>query len=166
MRKLLCILLALALALPLLGCQQEEDLESPVKFYYRQGDIQYGAADGVIAHELREAAGHEDNVPYLLSLYLKGPKSGNLNRTFPKGVTLISFEADEYSANIVLSDFFSVLTGQDLSLACACLTLTVSGLTGVHELTVRTESTLLDGNESITMNRSHIVLFDDSTELS
>ena len=35
-------------------------------------------------------------------------------------------------------------------------------MTGVRTVTIRTESQLLDGNKSITMNRDHILLLDST----
>ena len=48
-----------------------------------------------------------------------------MNRTFPKGVELVKFSLEGGCAYITVSDFFSTLTGINLQLACACLTLTV-----------------------------------------
>ena len=61
---------------------------------------------------------------------------------------------------IVLSDFFSALTGMDLTLACACLTLTACELTGAKGITVSTETTLLDGNRSVSMTVEEVLLLD------
>lgn len=162
MKRMLCILLTAAMLLGICGCTgPNEDIKEPVSFYYcREVDkVTYGASDGVVVREIREGSGMEDPAE-ILSLYLKGPQSDGLNRTFPKGVTLVSFTAEDKTAVIVLSDFFSALTGMDLTLACACLTLTVCELTGAEGITVTTETTLLDGNRSISMTTADILLLD------
>ncbi len=53
-------------------------MKNPVTFYYPRREYQYGAEDGVISSEQREASGHADDLHYLLSLYLIGPSSDEL----------------------------------------------------------------------------------------
>ena len=161
MKRILCILLAAVILTSICGCRNREDnIKDPVSFYYcRELDkVTYGADDSVVAREIRDSSGMED--AELLALYLRGPQTEGLNRTFPKGVALISFAVEDGTAVIVLSDFFSALTGIDLTLACACLVLTVNALTGTDAITVTTETTLLDGNRSISMTVEDVLLLD------
>ena len=165
MKRILCLFLVCALCLPLLGCKPKtEDIEDPVNFYYRRSadTITFGKADGVITSEQREAAGHRDDPAYLINLYLKGPAGTGMNRTFPKGVELVKFSLEGGCAYITVSDFFSTLTGINLALACACLTLTVCELTGAKQLTVSTSNTLLDGNRTVTMTPEDLLFLDEN----
>lgn len=161
MKRLICLILATLLLLGSTGCNSRKDeIKEPVNFYYcREMDkVVYGTDDGVVAREIREGSGMETDK--LLSLYLKGPQTEGLNRTFPKGVSLISLTIENDTAVIVLSDFFSALTGIDLTIGCACLTLTVCELTGAKGITVSTETTLLDGNRSVSMTVEEVLLLD------
>lgn len=161
MKKLLCILLALCL-LPLLGCAQPEDpIENPVFFYYRQKALSYDDENSVITKELRDAGARQDDISYLLEQYLQGPESETLLATFPRG-SQISFQVLENTAVIVVNDKFATLTGIDLSLACACLTLTVCELTDTEYALIQGQDVLLDGNHSIYMSRNSILLLDNS----
>lgn len=161
MKKLLCILLALCL-LPLLGCVQPEDpIENPVFFYYRQKALTYDNENSVITKELRDAGRRTDDISYLLEQYLQGPESETLLATFPRG-SQVSFQVLENTAVIVVNDKFATLTGIDLSLACACLTLTVCELTGTEHTLIQGQDVLLDGNQSIYMSKSSILLLDSS----
>lgn len=160
MKRVFCIFLSLFLLLPMASCAlQDRDLQEPVSFYYRKKDPAH--SDAAISKELAEAAEHREDYDYLLSKYLKGPTSDVLQRTFPSGISVIDLEIDGTAAALVLSDFFSTLSGLDLTLACACLTLTVCELTGTEQLTIRTQTTLLDGSKAITMALKDIVLLDD-----
>lgn len=160
MKRFFCILLVFLLLLPLAACnQQEADIQDPVNFYYRKQDPAH--SDAAISRELGEAYGHREDYPYLIDQYLKGPTDEVLQRTFPTGISVVDLKIEGRSATLMLSDFFSTLSGLDLTLACACLTLTVCELTGTEQLTVRTQTTLLDGNKSITMAVKDIVLLDD-----
>lgn len=160
MKRVLCIVLAILLLLPLVACgQQKADIHDPVNFYYRKKNPSH--SDAAISKELGESEGHQEDYTYLIDQYLKGPTDEILQRTFPSGIFVVDLTIEDKAATVVLSDFFSTLSGLDLTLACACLTLTVCELTGTEQLTVRTHSTLLDGNKSITMARKDIVLLDD-----
>lgn len=161
MKKMLCILLALCL-LPLFGCAQPEDpIENPVFFYYRQKTLTYDNENSVITKELRDAGRRADDTSYLLEQYLRGPQSETLLRTFPRG-SRITLQVQEDTAVIVVNSNFATLTGIDLTLACACLTLTVCELTGTEHALIQGQDVLLDGNQSIAMSRSSILLLDSS----
>ena len=59
MKRFFCLLLCLCLFLP--GCSGEL-MKNPVTFYYPRREYQYGAEDGVISSEQREASGHADDL--------------------------------------------------------------------------------------------------------
>ena len=161
MKKLLCILLALCM-LPLFGCAQPEDpIENPVFFYYRQKTLTYDNEDSVITKELRDAGDRKDDISYLLGQYLQGPESQTLMQTFPQG-SRVSFQVQENTVVIFVNHKFAALTGIDLTLACACLTLTLCELTGTEHALFQAQDILLDGNQNIYMSRSNILLLDSS----
>lgn len=160
MKRVLCIILVVLLLLPLVACShQKADIQDPVNFYYRKKDP--ANSDAAISKERGEAQGHREDYSYLIGQYLKGPTDEILQRTFPSGISVVDLKIDGKTATLVLSDFFSTLSGLDLTLACACLTLTVCELTGTEQLTIRTQSTLLDGNKTVIMAVEDIVLLDD-----
>ena len=161
MKRVFCILLLVLLFLA--GCDsQEEVFVDPVNFYYPKADVTYFSAEGVISREIREAEGHRQDYEYLLGLYLRGPESRELNHVFPQNAALIRLEISNNIATVILNDATARLTGLDLTIACACLTATVCDMTGVQTVTIRTDTQLLDGNKSITMNRDQVLLLDNS----
>ncbi len=163
MRKLICLLLLVSMALPLWGCaSQEPPIEYPVTFYYRRSSLTYGKADSVIAPETRDAGNHNGDYTALIAMYLQGPADSALHRTFPGDVTVISLEVTGTSAAVQLSDEFSALSGLDLSIACACLTKTVCTMTGAERVSIYAENALLDGNKIISMTQNSLLLLDDS----
>ena len=163
MKRTVCFLLLISLALCLCACvKQDEQLHDPVRFYYPRVKPTYGKSDSVIAWEDREAEGFTENYLYLLRQYLKGPESDALARTFPRSVVMKDIKISGSTAYVLLNEHAASLTGLDLTMACACLTATVTELTGVQRVTVRAEGALLDGNSSITMDRDHILLLDES----
>lgn len=164
MKKLLCVILPLILLLSLAACSTSEgSIKDPVHFYYCQLEMSYGTEPGVIDKEVRDAQGLRQDYAYLLSLYLKGPKSYSLYSPFPTNTSLKYLSLDNGTASIQLGSSFAVLTGLDLTLACACITMTVCEMTGAQQVTISAADALLDGNSSITMSPEDILLLDSSS---
>ncbi len=164
MKRMIAILLSISMILPLLGCTQEEEIQKPVTFYYRRADIAYGGSDGVVATEQRESLGHEDDIPYLMSMYLAGPQSYKLLQTFPPDLFIVSIHYVDDFAKIVFSFHLSELSGIDLTVACACITMTMIELTGVESVQISAASALLDDYQTITMDKDCLLLLDSSAK--
>ncbi len=168
MKRMIAIAL-LFLALPCLcACSQEKDLVYPISYHYLRaplpnGQIEHGSADSLIGTEIREGDGYQQNPSLLLDVYLHGPLDRNFRTPFPVGTALRQLTVQDAKATVVLSQQFANLTGVDLSLACGCLTLTVMDLTGAESVTIISHGALLDGKESITMDRTNLILVDNTT---
>lgn len=146
MKRLTAIVL---LCLVLAGCGGGERLRDPVTFYYLRTDYQRDMSSP-IGSEQREASGHRQEVGYLLALYLMGPSQEELCSPLPEGTQVQSIELTEGGILLTLSDTSETMTETEYSLACACLTLTVSELTGKEAVTV------VSGSRSVTMTREAI----------
>ena len=159
MKRLVSLLLIIALCLPLCACTSP----NTVTYYFLREpeEYQYGVADGVMVGESREAAGHVDDLRYLLILYLHGPVSDNLSSPFPAGTKLVELTREDDSLTVQLTSMFTVLEGTDLTLACACLARTCFALTDVQSVTI-----LAMGREtvSMTMERDNLLLVDESPQ--
>ncbi len=161
MKKGILIILCLLLLLP--GCQkQEETLQTPVPYFYLRREITYSNADGVLASEHREAAGHEQDYEYLLSQYLTGPKSQELYTLIPANTRLCSFAIQGESATVILSDQFADSTGINLTLNCACITKTCMALTGAKQVKIQCETATLGDTGSIVMDENTLILLDET----
>ena len=154
MKRFLCLLLCLCLFLP--GCSGEL-MKNPVTFYYPRREYQYGAEDGVISSEQREASGHTNDLRYLLSLYLIGPSSDELVSPLPWGTRLLGVSRENATSTLELTDTAQSVTDTEFTLACACLTMTTLSITGGDEVVITS------GSRSVTMRRDSLTLIDDST---
>lgn len=163
MRKPLSIILAAVLLLYLTACSSLNDkVQDPVNFYYRYESMNYGADPDVIGAEVYEAKGHRQDYEYLLSAYFVGPESYDFYTPFPEDTALKSFDLRDGTAFVQLSSPFSALSGLNLTLACACITMTVCEMTGVQQVTISVADNLLDGNPQITMTPEDFLLLDNS----
>lgn len=152
MKRLLSIFLAGLVLISLLpGCG--ERVKEPVTFYYLHSSYQE-KMDAPIASEVRETAGHRDNLKYLLSFYLMGPVDKELYSPLPRGTVLYQIEQAPGSVTITLSDTTNALSDSEFSLACACLSLTCMDLVSASEVTV------ISGNRDLTMRRDNLILTD------
>lgn len=163
MKRIFCLILAISLLFLLPGCKdKEEPILEPVNFYYRNAEISFDSSNGLISAQVTESAGYDRKFLDIINFYLKGPIQDHYNRTFPTGTQALSLEFIGANAQVVVTNDFARLSGIDLSIACACLSMTVMELTSSSSVTIRAESTTLGGNDSITMGIDNILLFDDS----
>lgn len=163
MKKLLCVIISFLLSFSLISCvSSKENIQEPVYFYYGQLEMQYGNQPEAISKEVRDAKDRRQDYPHLLSLYLNGPESYSLYNPFPRNTSVLSFSLQDGTAAVQLSSSFATLTGFDLTLACACITLTVCEMTGAQQVTISADGVLLDGNQQITITPDSLLMADNS----
>lgn len=164
MKRVLCMMLALFLAVGLFGCHfgESSDMIEPVEFFYpRKPDhYAYGAEDGVFAAEIREASGHTGDLNYLISMYLYGPQDATLRSPFPAGCKLEIVRFEEDTLYLVLSSQFAELEYPDLTVACASLTKTCLSMTDARQVCIN--STSASKTISITMDAASLLMSDYS----
>ena len=165
--KRLIIMLLIPLLL-LSGCSfPDQGIKDPVEFYYLRScngseDFKIYFAEGAIVAESREASGHKDDLYYLLSMYLRGPLSPQMESPFPSGaaVTKVWQEGDHLYVNLNAAS--ANAEDLQLTLVWACLAKTCMPFAGVNEATIRS------GARTITINAKNVILYDatisDSTE--
>lgn len=168
MKKLICLMLVFLLLLS--GCTLgQERLKEPVSFYYLRSHSDSDAyqsffSEGVIGAESREASGHRQDLTYLLTMYLQGPLSEDLENPFPAGCRAIEIKQEDQTLSISLNAVVSQLGEMELTIACACLAKTCLELTGVD--TVYMESRNPDGDALFTriFTADNLLLEDDYTQ--
>lgn len=123
-----------------------------INFYYRAEQFSFEPEDSAVIAESRKEI--LDHLAYnkIIEKYLEGPMSTDLYDPFPDGTTLVSITVDQQTASIVLSNAFAQLTGIDLTVACACLSLTVGELTRCPKVQISAQNALLDNRQSITID--------------
>ena len=161
MKRLTAILLLCAIALSLGACNdRQEKIQVPVNFYYPRQEATYGASDSLIAPVTAEGMGYSNDPVGLLTVYLQGPGDNRYRSPFPEGTRIVSMELVNGIVRLTLSENFAALTGMDLTIACACLTLTALDLTGANSVRISAEGTTLSGSDYIRMDRSCLTLLD------
>ena len=168
MKRIVCLMLIAIMLLP--GCAfGGEQTKEPVTFYYlrqynTQDNVDTFFFDGAMGSEIWEAAGHRDDLRYLLALYMQGPSSPQLQRPFPVGSKILDISTEERELRIVMNPVSSRFNELDVTVSCACIAKTCMGLVDVDSVTVMAygpNGTLLF---SRTFTKDNLIL-DDTLEL-
>ena len=154
MRRTICVILILAMLLG--GCSlTSSKQENTVTFYYLRSDYQYGYDSQVIVPEVRENPGSRRDLSYLMALYLMGPAEEEHETPIPAGMRI--FKAEEKDGLVTLNlSYPSAIPQVRFTLICSCLAMTCFDLTDAQTVTV------ICGEQTITMSRGSLSLYDDS----
>lgn len=167
MKRIICFFLIITCLFLLCSCGlKNEPIQNPVTFYYRNPKTKFGTQANLIIGETRESKEHAEDYQYLIEQYLNGPITYDSTSPFPGGTTLAEFSMDASKAYIVLTSQITTLTGSELMVACACITKTVSEMTGVRSVQISTSNGTLDGKESITLTADSFVLWEQENLLT
>lgn len=161
--RLIAILLSLALLLS--ACSFPGSQET-VTFYYPRDPQQKSntPSDTFYTAERREITGQTTNVRYLLSLYLQGPLDDQSFSPFPEGTRLVMLDIHNGQYFVQLSQEFSQLSGIDLTVACACISLTCFNMADVDRVTVITPASGDHPAVEMTLTREDLTLMDTVAE--
>jgi hypothetical protein len=164
MKRILSLLLALLLIASLWGCTRQEDPDKPITFYYSRAEYVYGNEGSVMGAEEREWNGQSDDLKGILTLYLNGPLNETLQSPFPSGTALVEIIVIDRQLIISLNNKLSLLSGIDLTLACACLSKTCFQLTDAEQITIKSPETEAHPAVYVTLSRNSIAFSDTVTQ--
>ena len=139
-----------------------EHIQDPVTFYYPRSSFDYGVGDGVFGAEQRDVGGRQNDLGYMLALYLEGPMNQDLIAPFP-GKSLPRILTLKQAGNtlvILLTDLGDSMTDGEFSLACACLTKTCLEMTNVQAVQITS------GERSVRMTPANLIFFDESASVT
>lgn len=164
MKSIRSVALILVLALLLSACSSFTP-QNVVSFYYPKKSLQNidSNAELFYAVENREITDNTKNLRYLLSLYFQGPLGSNQTSPFPADTHVVTLEQHAGQLYIQLNHEFGRLNGIDLTLACACISLTCFDLTDANRVTIITPASEDYPAIEITLSRDDLTLLDTVT---
>lgn len=142
------------------ACSSNTEYTVPVNFYYLKNPETYHDGTAAIAPEIREGANFADDIYKLIDLYFAGPVNELYISNFPDGTKLLDLQAKSNTVSIELSESFASLTGYELRIACACISLTLFDFYNADEVIICASGCQLDGNKQIIMTRDTLILHD------
>lgn len=157
------ILLILPVLLLLSACQlpwqRQEETARTMDFYYLAAQSgSYGSTNSALAAETWVLEKNADGPEKILRAYLRGPRQTGTASPFPSGLTGVVRSLEDSLLTVEVSGDWSQLTGTRLELARACLTLTMTQLSGVEQVLICLSGGKEDGKP---LEQSDYVLFDD-----
>ena len=158
------ILFLLVFILLLSGCgNADADTSNTVCYYYMHNEVNLGADAKIIVPTTRETDINKDDYFSIIGQYLNGPTSYDCISPFPAGTTLEELNWDQNRVQIMLSPHITTLSGIDLIVACACLTKTVTELTNINTVQIRSSSGLLNGEQALILTNESFMFLDQMT---
>ena len=136
MRKILCILLILALSGNILGCSTLSDSNTKeISFYYVRNIIDYDSASPVLTKTqliFPQNEGYEE----ILQEYLRSSATNDYAPPFPKGTELLALNVENNQAIITLTHQLFTLSESRQIIAFACIAKTVISITGQNDVQI------------------------------
>ena len=153
MKRMLVLVCILSIFLSGCGIFGER-IQQPVTFYYIAEEYQQTMCDVIVSEE-REAAGHMDDLTYMLALYLMGPTEEAHCSPIPRGTNIFRAEITDSGVSLLLSDTEKTMSDAQFTLASTCLALTCMDITGLESVTVTS------GTRSNVITADNLIIFDD-----
>lgn len=164
MRKMMALALLLAL---LTGCAGSVKPvgDEKVSLYYRrldaQSDESFASETGALAQEATAFSADADPEK-LLMRYLAGPETEGLATIFPESTKCLGVKKQGATLILDMNEFYAALSGFDRTLAAAGLTLTLTQLSGVEAVSIKTPSGALLGQGGTAYRAEDFLLQDMS----
>lgn len=137
MKRAIALVLLAALALGTAwGCAPPEEEEAAgLRLWF---PVDPAAGEGSAVLDTCPYPGQERSIPALLSALLAGPpqEEAALSAAAPAGTRMLSWSLEDRVANVELSSAYAELAGIELTLADACVTLTLAQLPEVDGVRV------------------------------
>lgn len=149
MRKILCVILIISLSFCICSC--DEHSENAVTFYYVRKDLAFSIDEPMIV----EVAHHPANSPNyesIINQYFSGPYSNDLASPFPEGLLLQAFVLTDSHLSVTLSNHMDNLTASRQTIAFACITKTLIGLTGVDTVEIIVDNSTSGGQRILSFS--------------
>lgn len=153
MKRLVSLLLACLL---LVGCGKKEE-PSGIRFYYPKKDYIYQVTGGSVDFETRDVT--QQDLSYVLRLYLLGPQEETLEAVYPSDVRLESAQIDGSTVTVRLSPIGNRMTDISFTLAASCLAKTCFAFTGTNTLILQS------GDRRLTLEEDMLTFQDTSASL-
>ena len=162
-------LCALVLALLLLaGCGASDGVElvNPINFYFCVETDGAESADferpsGALSVQTVDLGRQDLTIREILTQYLAFCRDGGYG-PFPEGLECMALTLENGVLTLTFNDAFSALSGVDLSLAAAALTMTLTQISGVDGVSIHGRSAILSGDWQEVFTADDFLLQDGS----
>lgn len=163
MKKLIAMLVVLCLLPAVLsGCAEDRTDDAPA-LYYLYKEPTFGPTGTIFGTEPLLSEGGEDDLIYLLTLYLSGPLSEELRSPFPPETQIEDVHQNGSILYLTMTGSFSQLSSTELTKASACTALTLFENTDARLLYLTVTDPDADMVRTLELTRDSLVLLDNCT---
>lgn len=163
--QLLALLLA---ALALAGCaavkSQQEQYLNPIRFYYLSREGGHNAETGALDYQTVDLVRNDRAVADIAAEYLKGPTTWVLASPFPDGTSCEAVWLEDGVLYLRMSQEYAQLAGIRLTMANACLTLTMMQLDFVQSVRIETSGSMLSNQNEAAFTADSFLLADRAAQ--
>lgn len=160
MKKILICLLLFVLLCTMVSCAFDTKQQGRITFYYIQNPEDFDGNSAIVVPFYPPTNDKNKELAEILATYIKGPSNNSCSTPFPDGTEIEEIIVSRSTAEITLNSQFATITDVDFTVACACLTKTVIGLTGVNTVQVQVNGAQLLGKDSLSFNLNSFSYFD------
>ena len=153
MKRLISLML---LCLLLFGCTPRQQ-DTGIRFCYPRKGYIYSVTGGSVAWETRDVT--QEDLSYLLRLYLLGPQDEDLEALYPADIRLESASVAGGTVTVTLSPVGNRLTDISFTLAGACLARTCFELSSASTVIIQS------GDRRLALDRDSLIFQDTSASL-
>lgn len=168
LKHILVFFFALLFLLNLSGCGKQtdgEDSHLSLSVYYVVNKGKTNPSDGEVIRAVPETLSAAEAAPEtLLKILMNTPADSELSSPFPSGTSVQSLRTEGKKAVLDLSSAYGVLTGYDLTVADYCITLTLTQLPSIDEVTITVDGQPLSDGEQKVLRAEDVVLDDIEKE--
>lgn len=161
--RLLAPIVAAVLLLSACSAAGEAPPVHPIRFYYCRAEGNYSSETGALDYEQVDLGRTDVTIDEILSRYLQGPTDDTLLSPFPDALACTEQKLDGGVLTLRFNESLAALSGVDLSLACACLTMTFTQLDAVDALRVASPGTALAAQTDVLLTSGQFLLFDEAS---
>ena len=161
MKKVLCLLLALPFFICLSGCEETADVS--VSYYYVHKDVDYGSQMPLLVEVKHQTSSNPQNYQSIINDYFAEPSSNDLASPFPQETQLKSFEISNEHLSVTLSHHIKELSHSRQTIAFACLTKTLTSLTGINSIEIIIDDQNFEDQQIFTFSNDSFLYADSVT---
>lgn len=159
MKYIRLILVAAVLISVLAGCSESPASDAPT-FYYLLAQPEFGSDGSIIGSESRPSAEGNNQLRYLLALYLSGPIDESLRSPVPNSTAIMDLHFEGISLHLTMNGAFSTLSSVDITKACACIALTVFDCSNAQSIVIHYTETASGVTKALEFSRDSLLLHD------
>ena len=135
MKRILVFILLIAMTVCVYGCgNRGSEMIKPVNVYYCMETVDYSSALGAFASMQIDMGDWDGRMLAFINFYISAPVTDGLISPFPTGAGITSIEYLDNTLRVQLNPLFSRLSAGELTVACACISLTLFELTNTNSV--------------------------------